>query len=36
MRRLRRRVEAASGQALPVKTLRNSGYCFYQAARVQA
>lgn len=36
MRRLRRRVEAESGQTLPVKTLRNSGYCFYQAARVQA
>lgn len=34
MRRLRRRVEDASGQTLPVKTLRNSGYCFYQSARV--
>ncbi len=36
MRRLRRRVEAVSGQMLPVKTLRNSGYCFYQPAQVQA
>jgi len=36
MRRLRRRVEDVSGQTLPVKTLRNSGYCFYQPAKVQA
>ncbi|MFD4837144.1 response regulator transcription factor [Achromobacter sp. NPDC058515] len=36
MRRLRRRVEAASGQTLPVKTLRNSGYCFYLPAQVRA
>jgi DNA-binding response OmpR family regulator len=35
MRRLRRRVEDASGQTLPVKTLRSSGYCFYQAAQVR-
>ena len=36
MRRLRRRVEDVSGQTLPVKTLRNSGYCFYEPAKVQA
>ncbi|KRC73031.1 transcriptional regulator [Achromobacter sp. Root83] len=36
MRRLRRRVEAVSGQTLPVKTLRNSGFCFYLPAQVQA
>ena len=36
MRRLRRRVEDASGQTLPVKTLRSSGYCFYQTALVVA
>ncbi len=35
MRRLRRRVEALSGQTLPVKTLRSSGYCFYQSAQVK-
>ncbi|WP_240905346.1 helix-turn-helix domain-containing protein [Bordetella hinzii] len=35
MRRLRRRVQEASGQQLPVKTLRNSGYCFYLLAAVQ-
>ncbi|MBB1651229.1 MULTISPECIES: response regulator transcription factor [Delftia] len=36
MRRLRRKVEEACGQQLPVKTLRNSGYCFYQPGEVQA
>lgn len=36
MRRLRRRVEEISGQELPVKTLRNSGYCFHAKARVLA
>lgn len=36
MRRLRRRVEDLSGRQLPVKTLRNSGYCFYEAAEVVA
>lgn len=36
MRRLRRRVEDVSGQTLPVKTLRSSGYCFYQPAKVLA
>lgn len=36
MRRLRRRVESLSGQTLPVKTLRNSGFCFYLPAQVQA
>ncbi|ANY15159.1 response regulator transcription factor [Bordetella pseudohinzii] len=35
MRRLRRRVQEASGQQLPVKTLRNSGYCFYLPAAIQ-
>ncbi|TBU92184.1 response regulator transcription factor [Stutzerimonas kirkiae] len=34
MRRLRRKVEEASGQSLPVKTLRNSGYCFHARARI--
>lgn len=36
MRRLRRNVELASGQTLPVKTLRNTGYCFFAKARTQA
>ena len=36
MRRLRRRVQEISGQALPVKTLRNSGCCFYSRAQVRA
>lgn len=36
MRRLRRRVEDLSGQTLPVKTLRSSGYCFYQPAQVRS
>jgi two-component system OmpR family response regulator len=36
MRRLRRNVELASGQTLPVKTLRNAGYCFFAEARTQA
>ncbi|QLF92873.1 response regulator transcription factor [Pseudomonas sp. ABC1] len=34
MRRLRRKVETLSGQPLPIKTLRNSGYCFYERSRV--
>ncbi|MCY1194757.1 MAG: response regulator transcription factor [Achromobacter veterisilvae] len=34
MSRLRRRIGSLSGQALPVKTVRNSGFCFYQAAEV--
>ncbi|MDD0973285.1 response regulator transcription factor [Pseudomonas fontis] len=34
MRRLRRNIEEASGQVLPVKTLRNAGYCFYSPARI--
>lgn len=32
MYRLRRRVEEISGRPLPVKTLRNSGYCFHAPA----
>lgn len=36
MRRLRRKVLEASAQELPVNTLRNSGYCFYAEAQVQA
>lgn len=36
MRRLRRRVEAISGHELPIKTLRNSGYCFYLPASIKA
>ncbi len=35
MSRLRRRIAAISGQALPVKTARNSGFCFYEAAEVR-
>jgi len=34
IRRLRRKVEQASGQALPIKTLRNVGYCFYATASI--
>ncbi|ODU57126.1 MAG: transcriptional regulator [Comamonadaceae bacterium SCN 68-20] len=34
MRRLRRKVQEESGQMLPVKTLRGSGYCFYAPAAV--
>ncbi|MGY6269583.1 response regulator transcription factor [Achromobacter denitrificans] len=34
MSRLRRRIGSLSGQALPVKTVRNSGFCFYEAAEV--
>lgn len=30
MRRLRRNVKEASGIELPLKTLRNNGYCFYE------
>lgn len=36
MCRLRRKVLDCGGQALPIKTLRNSGYCFYGDALVQA
>lgn len=34
MLRLRRRVLEASGQPLPVKTLRSLGYCFYAPATI--
>ncbi|WP_298213916.1 response regulator transcription factor [Acidovorax sp.] len=34
MLRLRRNVLAASGQSLPIRTLRGSGYCFYEKADV--
>ncbi|WP_460483263.1 response regulator transcription factor [Comamonas humi] len=34
MRRLRRKVLEASGQELPVKTLRNTGYSFYLPATI--
>jgi hypothetical protein len=34
--RLRGRTAAISGHALPVKTVRNAGYCFYAQARVEA
>lgn len=34
MRRLRRKVQDESGQLLPVRTLRGSGYCFYAPAAV--
>jgi len=30
IRRLRRNVELATGLELPLKTLRNTGYCFYE------
>jgi len=36
MLRLRRRVASLSGQTLPVKTVRNSGYCFYAQAQVMS
>lgn len=36
MRRLRRRVHEMCGSPLPVKTVRNQGYCFFQAAEIQA
>lgn len=36
MYRIRRRVAGISGRSLPVKTMRNAGYCFYQPAHVQA
>jgi len=34
MRRLRRKVQQESGQDLPVRTLRGTGYCFYASADV--
>lgn len=34
MRRLRRKVKEACGQALPVSTLRNIGYRFYEKAKI--
>lgn len=36
MRRLRRRVHEIGGSPLPVKTLRNQGYCFFLPAEIQA
>ncbi|HWV10964.1 MAG TPA: response regulator transcription factor [Pseudomonas sp.] len=36
MRRLRRKVLDSGGQALPVNTVRNSGYCFYAETQVRA
>lgn len=36
MSRLRRRVQEISGISLPIKTLRNEGYCFYQSAHIHA
>lgn len=33
--RLRRNVEQATGLELPLKTLRNSGYCFYEATQIR-
>ena len=36
MRRLRRNIEECSGQTLPIKTLRNVGFCFYAPASIQA
>lgn len=34
MRRLRRKVEQATGLELPLKTLRNNGYCFYERVTI--
>lgn len=34
IRRLRRNVQEATGLELPLKTLRNNGYCFYELARI--
>ncbi|MGZ0786057.1 response regulator transcription factor [Pseudomonas saponiphila] len=34
MRRLRRKVEQATDLELPIKTLRNSGYCFYERVTI--
>lgn len=34
IRRLRRNVELATGVELPLKTLRNSGYCFYERVQI--
>lgn len=36
IRRLRRNIEECSGQTLPIKTLRNVGFCFYAPASIQA
>lgn len=36
MRRLRRNIEECSGQTLPIKTLRNVGFCFYAPASILA
>ncbi|WP_337056869.1 response regulator transcription factor [Pseudomonas sp. USHLN015] len=36
IRRLRRNVEQATGLELPLKTLRNTGYCFYEKVRIVA
>jgi DNA-binding response OmpR family regulator len=34
MRRLRRKVSEATGNELPIKTLRNEGYLFCEPAEV--
>lgn len=34
IRRLRRNVEQATGLELPLKTLRNNGYCFYERVQI--
>ena len=36
MSRLRRKVQAHAGQALPVKTSRNQGYCFFRPAKLRS
>ncbi|MEI2417380.1 response regulator transcription factor [Orrella sp. JC864] len=36
MLRLRRRIGSLSGRTLPVKTVRNTGYCFYAHAEIRA
>ncbi|WP_028238538.1 response regulator transcription factor [Stutzerimonas azotifigens] len=34
IRRLRRKVEETTGLELPLKTLRNNGYCFYEQVQI--
>ncbi len=34
IRRLRRKIEETTGLELPLKTLRNNGYCFYEQVQI--
>lgn len=36
IRRLRRKVEVATGMALPLNTARNAGYCFFASVTIRA